>query len=78
VQKYLENPLLLHGRKFDIRMYVLLVARAGGMALDGYVYQDFFVRTSSKRFSLDNLGDKVVHLTNDAVCCAWEHSARWG
>ena len=32
----------------------------------GFWYQNGYVRTSSKRFSLDNL-EASVHLTNDAV-----------
>ena len=39
----------------------------GVLVVCGSCDQDYYIRTSSKKFSLDNLGDKVVHLTNDAV-----------
>jgi hypothetical protein len=29
--------------------------------------QDYYIRTSSKPYSLSNIKDRVVHLTNDAV-----------
>lgn len=35
--------------------------------LKGYFYEDGYVRTSSKEFSLTNLHNKYIHLTNDAV-----------
>ena len=33
----------------------------------GFWYSEGYIRTSSKEFSLKNLGNKMVHLTNDAV-----------
>jgi len=33
----------------------------------GWFYEDGYIRTSSKEFSLHNLDDKFVHLTNDAI-----------
>lgn len=52
VQKYLERPLLLWGRKFDIRCWALLTD-----AFDLYVYRDGYLRTSSEPFTLE-LGDE--------------------
>ena len=65
VQKYLDKPLLIHGRKFDIRGYAMLTSING--VLKGYMYRDCYFRTSSKQFDLSNLHSKYVHLTNDAI-----------
>lgn len=35
--------------------------------LIGYWYQDGYIRTCSKEFTLKNLGNRLIHLTNDAV-----------
>jgi len=65
IQKYIENPLLIGKRKFDIRVYGLLTSVNGNMK--GYFYEEGYIRTSSKEYSLDNLSTKAIHLTNDAV-----------
>lgn len=61
----MENPYLFNKRKFDIRCYVLITTVNG--SLKGYWFEDGYVRTTSKEFSLKNLENKLVHLTNDAV-----------
>ena len=33
----------------------------------GYFYEEGYIRTSSKEFTLNNLDNKFVHLTNDAI-----------
>lgn len=45
--------MLLNGRKFDIRSYVLITP-------DGcvHMYNKSYVRTSSRNFSLEDLSDK--------------------
>ncbi len=43
----------------------MLVTNYGNMK--GYFYEDGYLRTSSKEFSLNNLGNKYIHLTNDAI-----------
>jgi hypothetical protein len=73
VQLYLNQPLLVHGRKFDIRCFVLTTVTPApkGSETDKIVkawfFQDAYIRTSSKKYNLSNLYDREVHLTNDAV-----------
>ena len=62
VQKYLERPLLLGGRKFDVRQYVLVTSD-----LKVFMYKDSYVRTSSSLYDATNLADRSIHLTNDYV-----------
>lgn len=33
----------------------------------GYVYEEGYIRTSCKEYSINNLSNRLVHLTNDAV-----------
>ena len=65
VQKYIERPLLINKRKFDIRMYALITSING--FIKGYFYEEGYLRTSSKEYTLKNLSKKLIHLTNDAV-----------
>ena len=65
LQAYIENPLLYNKRKFDIRCYALITNFNKNMK--GYWYKDGYIRTSSKEFSLKNLGNRLIHLTNDAI-----------
>jgi hypothetical protein len=62
VQKYIERPLLYKGRKFDIRQLVLVDNK-----MNIYVYKEFYVRTSSAVYDIDNVQDLFIHLTNYAV-----------
>ena len=64
IQKYIESPLLINDRKFDIRMWVLVT---GDMNV--YLFREGYIRTSSSPFVIDhtNIDDKFVHLTNNAI-----------
>lgn len=65
IQKYMEDCFLIEGRKFDIRCYIL-VTTVNGM-LKGYWYEDGYIRTSSTEYSLEDVDNLMIHLTNDAV-----------
>ena len=58
LQKYLENPLLIEGFKFDVR--VLVCVRNDGWAM---VYPDGVMKFASQPFSLQH-GSPDSHLTN--------------
>ena len=65
LQHYVSNPFLINRRKFDLRLYVLLTCANG--ILQAYYYTEGYLRTSSKEFTMTNISNKLVHLTNDAV-----------
>lgn len=50
IQSYIENPLLYHERKFDIRHYMLLTCING--TLKAYWYREGYIRTSSQPYPL--------------------------
>ena len=67
----MENPYLIHKRKFYIRVFAMLTyvsnfdSKEG--VLRGWFYEEGYVRTSSKEFSMAGGENLLVHLTNDAV-----------
>eukprot|EP00931_Biecheleriopsis_adriatica_P076601 TRINITY_DN50293_c0_g1_i1.p1 TRINITY_DN50293_c0_g1~~TRINITY_DN50293_c0_g1_i1.p1 ORF type:complete len:534 (+),score=112.57 TRINITY_DN50293_c0_g1_i1:142-1743(+) len=66
VQKYVESPLLIGGKKFDMRLYVCVTSY---QPLTVYMHRGGFCRFSMSRYSSDksNLSDLGSHLTNVAV-----------
>jgi tubulin polyglutamylase TTLL9 len=77
-QRYIQNPLLIGGRKFDIRVYALVLSFS---PLIVYIYRGGFCRFSSQPFTLKSF-DKGVHLTNIAVQTHSEaynprHGCKW-
>jgi hypothetical protein len=66
VQRYVENPLLFHQRKFDIRCY-LLISRNYPKYLA--FYHPGYCRLTNKDYTGDDacIKDNTIHLTNNAV-----------
>ena len=60
VQEYMTNPLLIMGRKFDLRCFVLLVLNKH-TGLKAFFFNDSYARTSCRKFQLNNLMDKEIH-----------------
>ena len=67
VQEYVSDPLLIEGRKFDIRCYVLVLSVCPPRI---FFYQDGLVRLCAEPFQAvddENIKTKCMHLTNYAV-----------
>ena len=65
IQKYVENPLLLDGYKFDLRVYVLVTSFS---PLEAFIYDEGFARVSCKEYDIRSaFDDKMMHLTNTSI-----------
>ena len=67
VQKYIVQPYLIEGHKFDLRMYVMVL---GINPLRIYVYRDGIARLAAVPYEKPgkgNLGNLNMHLTNFAI-----------
>jgi len=66
VQRYVPNPLLIGGRKFDMRIYVLVLSYD---PLKVYIYEEGLVRFATEPYSeaVDTLSSRMMHLTNYSV-----------
>jgi hypothetical protein len=61
IQKYIEAPLLIYKRKFDIRVWMLLTHEG-----KGYFFKEGYLRMSSYEYTTD-INNKEIHLTNNAI-----------
>lgn len=67
VSRYIDNPLLLFGHKFDLRLYVVVTSFD---PLRIYIYREGLVRFASEKYSnADILSEesKFCHLTNYSI-----------
>eukprot|EP00826_Nyctotherus_ovalis_P036353 TRINITY_DN3214_c0_g1_i2.p1 TRINITY_DN3214_c0_g1~~TRINITY_DN3214_c0_g1_i2.p1 ORF type:complete len:671 (+),score=171.15 TRINITY_DN3214_c0_g1_i2:298-2310(+) len=63
-QKYIENPLLILNRKFDIRQWILITS---WNPLTVWVYKDFYIRFGAEDFDISKTSNKLMHLTNNSI-----------
>ena len=50
IQKYILNPMLLNGYKFDLRIYALVTSIK---PLEVFLYKEGFARLSTEKFDLE-------------------------
>ena len=64
IQKYIEHPLLIKERKFDMRLWVLITHEH-----KCFLFAEGYMRMSSYKYSLEveSLSNVAVHLTNNAI-----------
>jgi tubulin polyglutamylase TTLL5 len=66
IQKYISNPLLLGGYKFDLRLFVLITCFH---PLEAFLYQEGFARLATVKYTNDASAaeNKFIHLTNSSI-----------
>lgn len=70
VQKYIENPLVIHGRKFDIRVWVLVTQT---QPLRVWAWRAPYLRFCAEKFELNDVDNVFKHLSNNAVSAQSKH-----
>lgn len=64
IQKYIENPLIIKNKKFDIRQWVLVTS---WNPLTAWFYNRAYLRFGVENYSSNNIKNKFAHLTNNSV-----------
>jgi len=66
LQRYIPNPLLIDGYKFDLRIYVVVLSYE---PLKVYINHEGLVRIATEKYSNDpkSLSSRTMHLTNYSV-----------
>ncbi len=64
VQRYISNPLLISGYKFDLRIYVCVKSFS---PLVIYMHQEGLVRFATEKYTLASLESLYSHLTNTSI-----------
>ena len=70
VQKYIENPLLINKKKFDIRQWVLVT---NSEPLTIWIYNSSYLRFSVEDYDVNDLQNLFVHLTNNSISKKSKH-----
>lgn len=64
IQRYISNPLLISGYKFDLRIYVCVKSFC---PLVIYMHQEGLVRFATEKYTLASLDNLYSHLTNTSI-----------
>ncbi|XP_064196419.1 probable tubulin polyglutamylase TTLL2 [Anguilla rostrata] len=64
VQRYVSDPLLISGYKFDLRIYVCVKSFH---PLTVYIHQEGLVRFATEKYDLTSLDNLYAHLTNTSI-----------
>lgn len=64
IQRYVDNPILVQNKKFDIRLYILI---KGVDPIEAYLFEDGLARFCTQNYKKPdsmNLRNLYMHLTN--------------
>lgn len=66
ISRYIDKPLLIGGKKFDVRLYVLVTSYR---PLKAFMYREGFARFCNVNYTADEdeMDNPFIHLTNVAI-----------
>ncbi|XP_070075387.1 polyglutamylase complex subunit TTLL1 isoform X1 [Drosophila takahashii] len=64
ISKYIDNPLLIGGKKFDLRLFVLVTTFN---PLKAYLYKEGFCRFCTEKYDHTEIDNVFMHLTNVSI-----------
>ena len=64
IQKYIENPMLILNRKFDIRMWVVI---SSWNPLRIYIFKECYLRFGCNDYDPRSPSNLFSHLTNNSI-----------
>lgn len=64
ISRYIHNPLLINGLKFDLRLYVLVTCFH---PLKIYVFSEGLTRFATEKYKPGNKNCKFMNLTNYSI-----------
>ncbi|XP_030386605.1 probable tubulin polyglutamylase TTLL1 [Scaptodrosophila lebanonensis] len=64
ISKYIDNPLLIGGKKFDLRLFVLVTTYN---PLKAYLYKEGFCRFCTEKYDQTEIDNLFMHLTNVSI-----------
>ncbi len=64
IQKYIENPMVVLRKKFDIRQWVMVT---DWNPLTVWFYERCYCRFGVEDFKISDLSNKFIHLTNNSI-----------
>ena len=71
LQKYIENPLIIYKKKFDIRQWVLITSIH---PLTIWKWEEPYLRFSAENYDIENINNIYSHLTNNSIA---KHSLKY-
>lgn len=81
ISRYIDKPFLVGGKKFDLRMYVLVTSFR---PIKAYLHSGGFARFCTEKYSSDvtEVDNMMIHLTNVAIQKVGEdynesHGGKW-
>lgn len=63
-QKYIEKPLIIIGKKFDMRVWILVTSAD---PLKVWMFKRPYLRFTSEDYDANQLKNKFMHLTNASI-----------